>query len=89
MSWRVRLLEKRTRDWSGDVRMLQLFRDNDTKTYRVFTSEGVTDCPNGGYTLDRCSCVDLTHEELAALAQQLTTIAATHTPWPDEDDDDE
>lgn len=68
MSWRYLIHESRTSH--GD--RVQLFRDNDSRTYRLFGTQGET----------HYGTVDMTREEMEALGRVLVKTAEDHTEWP-------
>jgi len=52
---------------------VDLFRDCDTQTYRLFVNL-------------KLGCSDLTVEQLALLRDALASAVSQHTPWPTQDD---
>jgi len=86
VSWRERLFETRSSVVPGDV--VQLFRDNDTRTYRVFTVKGyrnvkIIGSHSGGYTMDSCKNCDFSIEDFRELAAALNKAVTEHEPWPE------
>lgn len=67
---------------------VDLFRDYDTKTYRLFTYEGHRTVKVGGHTghqFDTCSNCDFSIDDLKALAALIQRAIDTHEPWPNYD----
>jgi hypothetical protein len=69
----------------GDV--ISLFRDNDTRTYRLFVSKEWKEIPPNKFSFDRCECCDLSLEDLRQLSARIDEIVLAHEEWrPLEDD---
>jgi hypothetical protein len=87
MSWRDKLLERRqTVGRDAGSRGLDVFKDYESRTYRIFTKEGIDDSGRG-QSVSSCACVDLTIEEFRSLVIELGEIATKHKPWPANDDE--
>ena len=82
MSWSEHWRDVKSSVVSGDV--ISGCRDNDTRTYRLFVNKGWRDVGSGaGYTIDSCSCCDLSIEDIKSLADELKRVISAHEPWPE------
>lgn len=85
MSWRELLGHVDSTQEPGEV--VHLFKDYDTKTYRMFVYSGyrVVHPSGGGFQFDDCQKCELTVENLAELGEIIADALKNHTPWPDLD----
>jgi hypothetical protein len=78
MSDRCKLFEIRSSAVKGNA--INVFRDNDTRTYRLFACKGLV-VRNGGYSFDDCECCDLSVEDLRVLYVGIGKALGDHEPW--------
>ena len=89
MSWRERIADIDSTVDVGDNVML--FRDNDTKSYRLFVHTGKTPVTVGthtAYQFKSSENCDLSFDDLKALARALADAVANHSDWPIDEDGD-
>lgn len=68
---------------------IEVYKDFDSKTYRVFIVNGerpVSVGPHSGFQMDTCLNLDLSIEGLRELAALIQGAIDTHEPWPNYDD---
>lgn len=88
MSWREHWETVRSSIVAGDV--ISGCRDNDTRTYRLFCNKGWKDVQIPGsrgkaHQFESCECVDLSLDDMKALAAVINKAIAEHKPWPEYD----
>lgn len=81
MSWREHWEPVRSSVEPGDV--ISGCRDNDTRTYRLFTNKGWLDVETVGYGITSSECCDLSVDDLKALVAVLQKAIDEHKPWTD------
>ena len=65
------------------------YRDNDTRTYRIFVHKGEVSGHMPQYptatTWKSCECCDLSFEDLEKLSRIINAAVACHEPWPEDE----
>lgn len=92
MSDRRCLVEVVSTAKGNEDQSVEVYRDNDTKTYRVFTYKGRKEVPvlgRIGHTLDDCLCADISFDDLVTLSAALQAAVRDHTEWCDYSDDED
>lgn len=89
MSDRVCLGKVKSSVITGDA--VDVYRDNDTRSYRLFAYEGHRDVPifggHVGWQFDDCTRCELSFTDLKALADILNRAVEQHTPFEDLSDE--
>lgn len=77
----------------SEIDMVEVYRDNDTRSYRIFVLRGVEWADahtgqrldargnEGAYRMDDCMCVDVSFEKLKALAEIINEAVRKHEPF--------
>jgi hypothetical protein len=76
---------------AGDA--LDLYRDNESKSYRLFTYDGHRDVTilgrYTGHQFDDCTRCELSFDDLQSLKRILDRAVESHQPWPDYSEESE